>query len=108
MRVEAPAKARFGRVAGRGLGVSLVADEPCTITLRARARGVASFRTRSVKVQGGVRTTVRLSLRSSALRRLRATLRRRTSVLVRVTAAGIDGAGNRSAQAKRIRLRRPR
>jgi hypothetical protein len=69
--------------------------------------GGTRFRTRSLKLNGGQRTVLHLTLTRSALVKLRGTLRRRSSVLVRVDASAVDAAGNRSvAQAKRIRLRR--
>jgi hypothetical protein len=86
--------------------VRVGADERCTLTVRARVKGVLRFRARTVEVPAGRTVTVRLRAGKAAVRRLRRALRRRGSVQVRVAVDGRDAVGNASTASARFRLRR--
>jgi hypothetical protein len=93
LRVETLAKAKAARVAGRGLPLALLADEPCTATatLRSRGKRPVTIAQKRVSLESGKRARLKLK----AGRKTAAALRRRRSTKARLTVVAVDAAGRR-------------
>ena len=104
LRVEAPAKATFGRVSGRGLGVTLVADERCTVTATLRVPGNRGFvvARKQVKLTRGRQVRIRLRAGEKASARLR----RRRAAKAKVVVKAVDARGNRRTVTRAVTLTR--
>ena len=105
LRVEAPAKARFGRVAGGGLEITLLGDEACTVTAALRIPGarpatVARGRT-TLKRGRNKRLTLKAGDRAAALLR-----KRRRAAKAKLVVKAVDGRGNKRTVTRDVALSR--
>ena len=93
LRVETLAKAKAGRVAGRGLPLTLVADEPCavTATLRTVGKRPVTIARKRVSLVRGKRTKLALK----ANRKAAGILRRRRSTKARLVVTAVDAGGKK-------------
>ena len=104
LRVEAPVVARVGAVTGRGLPVSLLADEACTVTVLIRVPGRAGFRVarKRVRLEAGRRVRLRVRAGEKAARRLR---RRRRGAAAELVVRAVDERGQARSIVRALRLR---
>ena len=93
LRVETLDKVKAARVAGRGLPVTLVADETCavTATLRTRAKRPVTVARQRVALEKGKRARLKLKAGKKAAR----VLRRRRSTKVRLVVVAVDAGGRK-------------
>jgi hypothetical protein len=93
LRVETIEKAKAGRVAGRGLPVTLLADEGCkvTATLRTVGKRPVTIARKRVSLTRGKRA--RLSLKAN--KKAASILRRRRSTKARLVVEAVDAVGKK-------------
>ena len=104
LRVEAPEQATFGRLKKRGIPVELVADEPCTVTVKLRVPGKRPITVarKLVGLESGERKKLRLKATAKALERLGG----RRSATAELVVKAVDSGSNRRRVARAIALRR--
>ena len=105
LRVEAPAKSKFARVARRGLTITLLGDEPCSVSASLRMPGkrpVTVARAKTTLKRGKRKSlTLKAGEKSAALLRAR----RRPAKATLVVKA-VDARGNRRVVTREVALSR--
>ena len=104
LRVEAPQRATFGRLTGRGLAVSLVADDPCTVTATLRLPGKRPITLARKRFSAKRGRRVKLQLRAG--KNAAARLGRRRSAKAKLVVKAVDRRGNRRTVTRDVLLRR--
>jgi Glucose / Sorbosone dehydrogenase len=89
----------------RRFSVALRSDEACRATVRARIKGVASFRRAQRSLGAGRRSVVRVRLTARGARAVRRALIRHRSLRVALTIRAVDAAGNTRTLTRTLRVR---
>ncbi len=103
--VRARVSGRRTLVPRRRLRVAVTTDEPATVRVGGRLRGVGPFRTARRQLAAGRRTLLTARISRKTARKLRRTLRRKR-VIAALTVVARDAAGNRRDVSRRIAIRR--
>jgi hypothetical protein len=104
LRVEAPVSAKVARVMGRGVPITVVADEACTVSASLRVSGRRPFKLarKTKKVKAG--RHVKLNLKG--IERLRPRVRGRKPIAAKLVVKAVDARGNRRTVVRDVQLLR--
>jgi hypothetical protein len=89
----------------RRLRVAVTSDEPATVRVTGRLRGVARFKTARRQLAANRRTVLNVRITRKAARKLRRTLRRKR-VVAALTVRAHDAAGNQRRVSRRVTIKR--